>query len=75
MAKMPKEFKDALRKRKELAIKLMCVSAEVDDYIKKYGLDEIIEDFDYLTGFEIYCNPRDSEARIKKAWERKYNNG
>lgn len=75
MKKMPKEFDAALKKRRKYAEKLLDEISKVDFYIREAGLEWEVEDFDYATGCEVFCNPKDSEARIREAWERKYNNG
>lgn len=65
--KSPKYIEKALEQRRKYAIKLMQVNSIVDNYIMKNHLDEEIELYDFGTGAEIFCNPYDSERRVKNA--------
>ncbi len=54
-------------RRTKLAMELNAVSAQVDDFITKHGMESEVEDFDWLTGCEIYGNPIASGERLKEA--------
>lgn len=57
--KIPKEIKDKLKKRVQLAQDLMAVCAEIDGWLEEQGAD--FQDFDLkdsvLTGCMIYTEP------------------
>lgn len=55
-----------LRRRRRLADELMEVSHQVDVYIEEHNLEDKVEDCDWCTGCEIYCNPYASSERVIK---------
>ena len=63
--KIPKYIDEALRKRTKLASKLNLVCFIVDEWLDKNDID--CESCDTHTGVEIYCNPQESEKRIREA--------
>lgn len=65
--KLTKKMEALIDKRARLAAKLMSVGIEVDEMIESNGLENEIADYDWRTGFEMYCNPYDSAERIKEA--------
>lgn len=67
--KIPKYISEALRLRTHFAVGLMKYCCIVDDYLDKHGISDYLEDYDIHTGCEIYCNPYDSEERIRNAIE------
>lgn len=67
--KIPKYISEALRLRTYFAVRLMKYCYIVDEYLDKHGISDYLEDYDIRTGCEIYCNPYDSEERIRKAIE------
>ena len=68
--KIPKYISEALRLRTHFAVGFMKYCCIVDDYLDKHGISNYLEDYDIHTGCEIYCNPYDSEMRIRDAIER-----
>lgn len=70
--KMPKEFDAALKRRAKYAEKLDEACYEVDTFIHRFELDDMLDDSVYLTGCEIYVNPRLAEWAIRKAFNKKY---
>lgn len=65
--KIPEYIEKAIDRRTRLAYQLDDACRIVDDYIRKNGLTEEIETYDWLGGVEIYVNPEDSGKRIKEA--------
>lgn len=65
--KLTKKMEALIDKRTALAIKLMEVGSQIDDFIMKNGLENEVEDCDWLTGVEIYGSPWASGRRIKEA--------
>ncbi|MBR0542536.1 MAG: hypothetical protein IJK26_10105 [Clostridia bacterium] len=65
--KLTKKVEAMIDRRTRLAQELMEACCEVDDFIKDNGLEDEVENCDWLTGVEIYCNPAASGERIKEA--------
>ena len=53
-----------LHRRQKLAEELMDVCGKVDDYIVENKLEDKVEQYDWLTGCEVYCNPLASSERV-----------
>lgn len=70
--KMPKEFDAALKRRTKYAEELNEACCDVDTFIKQFELEPLLDDSVYLTGCEIYVNPRSSEIAIRRAFNEKY---
>ena len=66
---IPRYIDEALKERAYYADMLMDQCCIVDKFILENGLDSVLEDYDYLTGCEIYVNPYNSEKRIREAIE------
>lgn len=65
--KLTKEIEQLIDKRTRLAIKLSETGAKIDDFITKHEMESEVEEFDWLTGYEIYGNPIASGERLKEA--------
>lgn len=65
--KLTKKMEALIDKRTALAIELMKVGSQIDDFIMENGLENEVEDYDWLTGVEIYASPWASGERIKEA--------
>jgi hypothetical protein len=65
--KLTKKMETLIDRRTTLAMELMKVCSEVDNLIRDNGLENEVEDYDWLTGCEVYCNPAGSGKRIKDA--------
>lgn len=63
--KMPKRIDQALKMRTKYAELLWGRMVTVDKFLDEHGIQ--VEEFDTSTGCEIYCNPRDSEERVRQA--------
>lgn len=63
--KVPKYVQNLIDRRCKLAVDLINVCCELDDWLDKNGV--VCEDYDTHTGVEIYCNPYASGERIRKA--------
>ena len=68
--KLTKKIERLIDRRAKLAMELNEVSSQVDDFIIKHGMENEVEDFDWLTGCEIYANPVSSGERIKEVIKR-----
>ena len=67
--KIPKYIDRALRLRTKFAVALMKYCWIVDNFLDNNGISGTLEDYDIHTGCEIYCNPYDSEERVRAAIE------
>lgn len=67
--KIPKYISEALRLRTYFATRLMDYCCVVDNYLDKHGISNNLADYDIHTGCEIFCNPYDSEMRVREAIE------
>lgn len=65
--KIPKYVDIALKQRTLYAEKLDNAMRIVDEFLDKNKIK--CENYDTHTGVEIYCNPHDSEMRIRKCIE------
>ena len=65
--KLTKEIERLIDKRTRLSIKLSETGAKIDDFITKHDMESEVEEFDWLTGCEIYGNPIASGERLKEA--------
>lgn len=65
--KLTKKIEALIDKRTALAAELMSVGSQIDQYIIDNGLENEVEDYDWLTGVEIYANPWAAGKRIKEA--------
>lgn len=65
--KLTKKVEAMIDRRTRLAEKLISACCAVDDYIQANGLEDEVDDFDWLTGCELYVNPSASGERIKQA--------
>ena len=65
--KLTKKIERLIDRRTTLAMELNEVSSQVDDFITEHGMENEVEDFDWLTGCEIYGNPIASGERLKEA--------
>ena len=61
--KIPKYVDTALKRRTLYAEKLSNAMCIVDEFLDKNKIE--CESYDTHTGVEIYCNPRNSERRIR----------
>lgn len=65
--KIPKYIEDMISRRATYAAKLMDVDYELSQWLEKNGVAELLEDYDYRTGVEIYSNPYASADRVREA--------
>ncbi len=63
--KIPKEIENALKRRVRAAETLLETDHIISNFIEENGIEE--EECDYLTGVEMYANPRASDYRIRKS--------
>lgn len=63
--KIPKYIDSLLKKRTYYACKLDTVSYALDKWLDKNEIH--CKEYDTHTGCEIYCNPYDSERRVRNA--------
>lgn len=63
--KIPKYVDTLLKQRTRYAILLNAAMYDLDEWLDKNGIE--CEDCDTHTGVEIYCNPNDSEERVRLA--------
>ena len=66
--KIPKYVDTALKRRTFYAEKLNDAMWIVDEFLDKNKIK--CENYDTHTGVEIYCNPLDSERRIRECIEK-----
>lgn len=66
--KIPKYVDTALKRRTLYAERLDNVMRIVDEFLDKNEIE--CESYDTHTGVEIYCNPYDSESRIRECIEK-----
>jgi hypothetical protein len=57
MRKIPKYIEDLLQRRRNLAMRLMDVCVQVDEYCKRIGVDMNDNTAAILTDVMIYCEP------------------
>lgn len=62
---IPKGIEKLIDKRAKLAKQLMCADSELSEWIEKNSIT--VEEYDYKTGCEMYCNPDESADRIRQA--------
>lgn len=67
--KIPKYVNELLKRRTKLASKLIDVSFELDEWLKKNDVEP--PDEDWCDGVEIYANPYAAEKSVRKAIEEK----
>lgn len=68
--KCPKYVRDMIERRLRLAVQLNRADIELTDWLAAHGILENLEDYDYNSGVEMYCNPHASANRIYCAIER-----
>lgn len=57
MKKIPKYVENMLQRREKLALQLMGVCSQVDEYCEKIGVDMNDPSASLLTHVTIYCEP------------------
>ena len=67
--KIPSKIRKLLKRRCDLALKLISVDLDVSKFVLENNIS--VEEDDYLSGSEMYSNPIDSMERIIKAIEEK----
>lgn len=67
--KIPKYIEVLIEKREKLAAELISTDWKLSEWLEKNGVD--VEECDTRGGCEMYVNPWDSAARIKRAIENK----
>ena len=65
--KIPGYIENALQRRAKYAKRLWDASNEVDEFLRKNGIDEEIELCDMGSGSEVYCAPYESADRVREA--------
>ena len=65
--KLTKKIERLIDRRTKLAMELNEVGSQVNDFITEHNMENEVEDFDWMTGCEIYGNPSASGERIKEA--------
>lgn len=65
--RLTKKIEKLIDRRTKLAEELMDVGSQVDSFIYENGIESEIEEYDMLTGCEIYVNPSASGERVKEA--------
>lgn len=63
--KIPQYVDILLKQRTRYANRLDAVMSELDKWLDKNNVE--CEDCDTHTGVEIYCNPGDSEQRVRQS--------
>lgn len=63
---LTKKEEQLIDRRTKLALKLLDACFAVDQLIEQKGASNLVEDYDWLTGCEIYANPVESGERIKE---------
>ena len=66
--KIPKYVDAALKRRTKLANQLMDACVIVDDFLYRNGIDP--DCACWLTGVEIYVNPKSAELEVRRAIEK-----
>lgn len=64
--KIPKKIEKIIARRAKLAADLMNADSQLVDWLETKDLIDKIEEYDILTGAEMYVNPYDSADRIRK---------
>lgn len=78
--KIPKSLDKALKDRTKAAADLMSASNVVDYYVFKLGVDQMVDEANYGTGWvvdeasyrtgcEVYVNPKSAEDVLRRAFE------
>ncbi len=70
---LTKKEEQLINRRTKLALKLLDACAAVDQLIEQKGASDLVENYDWLTGCEIYANPVASGERIKEVLKRHEN--
>ena len=65
--KIPKYVDAALKRRTKLANQLMNACCIVDDFLDRNSIDPDCSS--WLTGVEIYVNPKEAELEVRRAIE------
>ena len=63
--KIPKKIEKLIARRAKLAADLMCADDQLFNWLEVKDLIDKIEEYDILTGSEMYANPYDSADRIR----------
>ena len=63
--KIPKKIEKIIECRAKLAEKLNNKDIELTEWLEKKGLIDKVEEYDIMTGCEMYVNPHDSADRIR----------
>jgi len=64
--KIPKKVERLIARRAKLAADLMCADDKLVSWLETKDLIDKVEEYDILTGCEMYVNPYDSADRIRK---------
>lgn len=67
--KIPIYVERLIKRRCRLAMELNACDSELSDWLERNNIP--VEECDYRTGCEMYCNPADSAERIRSAIENK----
>ena len=63
--RIPKYIEALIQRRADLAFNLSIADYKLCEWLDKNGI--IVEDYDIMTGCEMYVNPYDSARRIRQA--------
>lgn len=65
--KIPKYVEKLIERRAKLADDLNSVDNQLTSWLEKNGLLDKVEEYDVMTGCEMYVNPYTSADRIREA--------
>ena len=65
--KIPKYVEKLIERRAKLADDLNSVDNQLTSWLEKNGLLDKVEEYDVMTGCEMYVNPYASADRIREA--------
>ena len=63
--KIPKKIEKLIARRAKLAADLMCTDNKLVSWLETKDLIDKVEEYDILTGSEMYVNPYASADRIR----------
>lgn len=63
--KIPKKIEKLIERRAKLATDLTQADCELVEWLDKKNLTDKVEEYDIMTGCEMYVNPRNSAERIR----------
>ena len=64
--KISKKIERLIERRARLAAELMIADAQLVEWLEENGLVDKVEEYDIMTGSEMYVNPYASADRIRE---------